>query len=76
VTNAETSGRFVGEMPMALNGDQLVRRADLGGLHVRVKLIERLTADPARTAVFEKKDRTLAGFGNRRVQFVDVQEVL
>jgi hypothetical protein len=39
---------------------------------VGVQLVERLAADAARTAVFEKQDRPLTRFRDRRVEFVDV----
>ena len=54
VTDAKTRGRFVGELTMALNGDEFVRRRHLGGLYVGVELVQRFAADPARAAVLEE----------------------
>ena len=62
VTDAQTEGRFVRELTVALHRDQFVRSGAARIFDVRVKFVQRFAADAARAAMFEQENRSLAGF--------------
>ena len=62
VADPEPNRQFIGDLPMALDGDQFVGGAGGSFGNVGVQLIESLTADAASTAVLEQKNRAFAGF--------------
>jgi hypothetical protein len=74
VTDAQPKRRFVGQLPVALNRDELVGDNVLRSFDVRVQLIERLAADAASAAVLEEQNRAFAGLRDRGVKLLDMRQ--
>ena len=76
VPDAEPRRDLVGDSAMRLNGDHLVTHISRMIGDVRVQLIEGFTADAARAAVLEEKNRACARLDNSRVERSDIGQRL
>jgi hypothetical protein len=75
MTNTEPCCCFIRYLPVTLNRDDLVRGERRHLVEVGLELVERFTADAARTAVLEEQHRPVPRFFYGSVERIDIVQM-